>query len=150
MRSNQERVAQAALLELGGIVIVAPLSVLMTGHDLASMGTLAIMMSSLAVIWSIAWNWLFDRWVPTRTRSIGQRVIQALGFESGLVVVTVFIVSAWLDIDLWSALLLDLGFVIFFLIWALIFNSVFDAFMQYRLNRRASRHQDNPILPNRG
>ncbi|WP_158774852.1 PACE efflux transporter [Cobetia sp. L2A1] len=150
MRSKKERLAQAGLLELGGIVIVAPLSVLVTGHDLASMGTLAIMMSSLAVIWSIAWNWLFDRWVPTRTRSFGQRVLQALGFEAGLVVVTVFIVAAWLDIGLWQALLLDLGFVIFFLVWALIFNSVFDAVMKYRMDRTAARHQDDPILVNRG
>lgn len=93
MRSKKERLAQAGLLELGGILLVAPLSALVTGHDLASMGSLAVVMSTLAVIWSTVWNWMFDRWVPTRQRSVAQRIAQALGFELGLVLVTS---SSWL------------------------------------------------------
>ena len=141
MRSKKERLAQAGLLELGGILLVAPLSALVTGHDLASMGSLAVVMSTLAVIWSTVWNWMFDRWVPTRQRSVTQRIAQALGFELGLVLVTIFIVAAWLDLGLWQALLLDLGFVAFFLVWAMIFNPLFDAVMSRLLARRAAREQ---------
>ena len=141
MRSKKERLAQAGLLELGGILLVAPLSALVTGNDLASMGSLAVVMSTLAVIWSTVWNWMFDRWVPTRQRSVTQRIAQALGFELGLVLVTIFIVAAWLDLGLWQALLLDLGFVAFFLVWAMIFNPLFDAVMSRLLARRAAREQ---------
>ncbi|BBO57759.1 MAG: transmembrane pair domain-containing protein [Cobetia sp.] len=141
MRSKKERLAQAGLLELGGILLVAPLSALVTGNDLASMGSLAVVMSTLAVIWSTVWNWMFDRWVPTRQRSATQRIAQALGFELGLVLVTVFIVAAWLDLGLWQALLLDLGFVAFFLVWAMIFNPLFDAVMSRLLARKAAREQ---------
>ncbi|TVU68425.1 MULTISPECIES: PACE efflux transporter [Cobetia] len=139
MRSKKERLIQAGLLELGGILIVAPLSSLVTGHDLASMGSLVVVMSTLAVFWSTLWNWMFDRWVPTRKRSIAQRIAQALGFEFGLVLATVFIVAAWLDMGLWQALLLDLGFVAFFLVWAMIFNPIFDAVMERLLARNAAR-----------
>ncbi|GED41605.1 PACE efflux transporter [Cobetia marina] len=144
MRSNKERLAQAGLLELGGILIVAPLSAMLTGHDLASIGSLAVVMSTLAVIWSTVWNWMFDRWVPTRQRNMLQRITQALGFELGLVLVTVFLVAAWLEIGLWQALLLDLGFVAFFLVWAMIFNPLFDAVMTRLLARKAARERKHP------
>lgn len=144
MRSNKERLAQAGLLELGGILIVAPLSAMLTGHDLASMGSLAVVMSTLAVIWSTVWNWMFDRWVPTRQRNMLQRITQALGFELGLVLVTVFLVAAWLEIGLWQALLLDLGFVAFLLVWAMIFNPLFDAVMTRLLARKAARERKHP------
>ncbi|MCM2972471.1 MULTISPECIES: PACE efflux transporter [Larsenimonas] len=144
MRTKKERLAQAGLMELGGIVIVAPCASLATGHDLSQMGALALMLSTVAVLWSTVWNWLFDRWVPTRERTLAQRLAQTLGFEFFLAMITVFIVAWWMNMGLLAALWLDLGFIGFFLIWALAFNHLFDKavvrLLRHREGSYASAH----------
>ena len=36
-------------------------------------------------------------------------------------------IAWWLDISLWQALLMDLGLVVFFLVYTFVFNWAFDA-----------------------
>lgn len=136
MRSWRERLLHTTLFEAGGLVLVTPLASWLSGHGIAQMGLLAAVLATFAMVWNLIWNRLFDRWVPTRRRSLMQRVAQALGFELGLLVMTLPGVAWWLGIGLVEAFWLDLGFMLFFLVYALIFNSVFDLVMQRRLARR--------------
>ena len=59
-------------------------------------------------------------------RSVARRVAHAIGFEGGLVVILVPLVAWWLKVSLWHALLMDLGLVVFFLVYTFVFNWVFD------------------------
>ncbi len=124
------------LFEAGGLVVVTPLASWLTGHGIGRMGLLTASLATFAMLWNLLWNRLFDHWVPTRRRSLSQRVAQALGFELGLLVMTLPIVAWWLGIGVVEAFWLDLGFMLFFLGYALIFNSTFDGIMQRRLARR--------------
>ncbi|HSP59125.1 MAG TPA: PACE efflux transporter [Halomonas sp.] len=133
MRSWKERMAQSMLFELGGLVLVTPLASLVSGHGLGDIGLLALGLATLAMLWNLVWNRLFDRWVPTRRRSFLQRLAQALGFESGLLVMTLPVVAWWLEVGWLEAFWLDLGFVVFFLCYAMVFNTAFDAVMRRRL-----------------
>lgn len=136
MRSWRERLAQTTLFEAGGLVLVTPVASWLTGHGIGQMGLLTVSLATFAMLWNLVWNRLFDHWVPTRRRSLVQRVAQALGFELGLLVMTLPVVAWWLAIGVVEAFWLDLGFMLFFLVYALVFNSVFDLVMQRRLARR--------------
>ena len=50
----------------------------------------------------------------------------AIGFEGGLLLVALPLVAWWLSISLWQALLLDLGFVFFYLVYAFVYNLAYD------------------------
>ena len=138
MRSWRERLLHTTLFEAGGLVLVTPLASWLTGHGIGRLGLLTVSLATFAMLWNLVWNRLFDRWVPTRRRSLAQRVAQALGFELGLLVMTLPVVAWWLGIGMVEAFWLDLGFMLFFLGYALIFNSAFDGIMQRRLANRRS------------
>lgn len=139
MRSWTERVTHMVLFEAGGLVMVTPLASGITGHGMGEIGVLAVGLASVAMLWNLVWNRLFDRWVPTRRRSLVQRLAQAFGFELGLLVMTLPVVAWWLGIGLVEAFWLDLGFLLFFLAYALVFNTAFDHVMRQRLARRECR-----------
>ncbi|WP_192036059.1 PACE efflux transporter [Halomonas sp. YLGW01] len=138
MRSVRERLAQSALFEAGGLLLVTPLANLISGHGMGKLGALGVALATVAMGWNLVWNRLFDHWVPSRRRSFLERLAQALGFEAGLVVLTLPGVAWWLEIGLLEALWLDIGFVLFFLAYGLIFNTLFDRVMRRRLARGGS------------
>lgn len=138
MRSWKERVAHMSLFEVGGLLSVTPLASWLSGHGLATIGGLAAAISVLAMLWNLVWNRVFDVWIPSRRRSIMQRLAQAVGFELGLLITTVPLIAWWLKIGLVEALLMDIGFVIFYLLYAMAFNILFDRVMLRRLAARNS------------
>lgn len=115
--------------------MVTPLASWLTGHGLGEIGMLAVGLASAAMLWNLIWNRLFDVWVPTRRRSLVQRMAQAFGFELGLLIMTLPAVAWWLGIGLIEAFWLDLGFMLFFLAYAMVFNTMFDHVMRRRLAR---------------
>jgi uncharacterized membrane protein len=89
----------------------------------------AIAASAIAVVWNLVYNTLFERWEASqakRGRSLLRRVVHAIGFEGGLVVTLVPLFAWWLDISLWQAFVLDLGLIVFFLVYTFVFNLLFD------------------------
>ena len=130
MQGVKRRVVYITLYE--GIAIVAASAglALMSGHGLAQAGMLAVAASVIAVVWNLVFNSLFERWEArqaVRGRSIARRIAHAIGFEGGLVAFLVPTIAWWLDISLWQALLMDLGLVVFFLVYTFVFNWAFDA-----------------------
>ncbi|HSH49641.1 MAG TPA: PACE efflux transporter [Halomonas sp.] len=138
MRSWKERVAHMSLFEAGGLLSVTPLASWLSGHGMLEIGGLAAAISVLAMLWNLIWNRFFDVWVPSRRRSVMQRLAQAVGFELGLLTTTVPLIAWWLKIGLVDALLMDIGFLVFFLLYAMAFNTLFDRVMLRRLAARNS------------
>ncbi|GGX88753.1 membrane protein [Litchfieldella qijiaojingensis] len=133
MRSWKERLTHTVLFELGGLVMVTPLASKITGHGIGEIGALAVGLATTAMLWNLIWNRFFDHWVPTRKRTLVQRLTQAFGFEAGLVILTLPAVAWWLGIGLLEAFWLDVGFMLFFLLYALAYNTAFDHVMRHRL-----------------
>jgi len=80
------------------------------------------------MLWNMLFNSLFDR-LRARLQlamSMGLRVLHALAFEGGLVLVVVPLAAWWLSISLWDALLLDIGLLLLFLPYTLMFNWLYD------------------------
>jgi uncharacterized membrane protein len=102
---------------------------LQSGKSLAHAGALSIVTSAIAVAWNLLFSYLFEAWEArqqTAGRSIRRRVVHAVFFEAGLLVVLVPLTAAWLDISLLAALLLNIGLAGFFLVYTFAFNWSFD------------------------
>ena len=129
MQGFQRRVVYISLYE--GIAIVAASAglALMTDAGLGHSGVLAVAASVIAVIWNLVFNALFERWESrqaVRGRSVRRRMAHAVGFEGGLIAVLVPLFAWGLGVTLWQALVMDLGLVVFFLVYTFVFNWGFD------------------------
>lgn len=123
------KVVHATLYELIAVVIVSLGIAWLLRHDLADTGALAVATSVVALLWNMAFNGLFEAWERRQTdrrRTLSRRVWHAMGFEGGMVALTVPLIAWWLDMGWWDALLTDLGLVVFFLVYTFVFNWVFD------------------------
>ena len=125
MQGIRRRIVFVTLYEL--IAIVATSAGLAAFSDSGLQR--AVVSSAVAVVWNVVFNTLFERWEARQTvrgRSLARRAAHAIGFEGGLVVTLVPFFAWWLDISLWQAFVLDLGLLLFFLVYTFVFNWVFD------------------------
>lgn len=123
------RIVQAALYEVFAIAFVGPVLSLTFDKPATSTIGLAVVLSSIALCWSYVFNTLFERWESrqvVRGRSFARRLAHGTGFEGGLVVVLVPVMSLWLDISLLSAFLTNLGLMAYFFVYAIVFTWAFD------------------------
>ena len=130
MQGIKRRVVYITLYEAIAIVVASIGLAAMSGQGLGHSGVLAVIASVIAVCWNLAFNAIFERWEArqaVRGRSVLRRVAHAIGFEGGLVMFLVPTFAWWLDITLLQALVMDLGLVIFFLVYTFVFNWAFDA-----------------------
>ena len=130
MRTRNDRLRHAIGFELIGLLIAAPLASWATGIHLNHMGPLAIFFSLLATGWNYVYNLGVDKLLLKSQghtyKSMWQRVIHTLGFEGGLLLVAMPVMSLWLGISLLEACVLDLGFVAFYLVYAFVYNLSYD------------------------
>ncbi|SEB23223.1 PACE efflux transporter [Variovorax sp. YR216] len=129
MQGLKRRVVYISLYE--GIAIVAASAglSLMSGQGMGHSGVVAVIASVIAVLWNLSFNALFERWESrqaVRGRSVKRRIAHAIGFEGGLVAFLVPVFAWWLNVSLWEALVMDLGLVVFFLVYTFVFNWAFD------------------------
>lgn len=127
-RSITERTIHALLFEVLAIGVSAPLAAWLTGQSVLSMGVLTAVIATMAVLWNMAYNWLFDKLQAHYRfeRTLWVRVLHACGFELGLIFAAIPFVAWWLDTTLWHALVLDIGLVLFYLPYAFFFNLGYD------------------------
>jgi len=132
-----ERALHAVLFELTAIAITAPLLVTVMGISLVHAGSLTLLVSLVAMLWNVVFNMLFDtalrRW--RLVRSLKLRLVHAAAFELGLVLMVVPLAAWWLGLSLLEAFLLDMGLILFFLPYTLIFNWGYDSLRELLMRR---------------
>lgn len=129
MQGKQRKVVQAVSYELLALLFIAPLAAWVFDSSLVVSGAVALGVSLLAVCWSMLFNSLFEGWEARQLRpqrTFKRRVLHALGFEFGLLLFTVPLIAFGLSISWWQALLSDFSLMLFFLVYALFFQWVFD------------------------
>ena len=92
-------------------------------------GALAIFASLFAVSWNFTYNALFERWEATRQtrgRGFGRRVLHAVGFEIGFLVVLLPVAAWWLEITYLRSFIVNLGLNIFLFVYTFAFTWCFD------------------------
>lgn len=143
-KSITERVCQAIGFEVLALLICTPLLAWIMDKPALDMGLVTLAMSLLALAWNVIFNSLFDR-LKARWRLAGNgwtRVLHALLFEGGLVVVCVPLIAAWLNVSLMQAFLLDIGVLLFFLPYTYVYHWGYDVLRARFLQKHAARCLD--------
>ncbi len=129
MQGIKRRVIHTLSFEIIGLIIAVPLFAWIFDEGLAHIGILTVIMSLIAMVWNMTFNKLFELWEVRQDdhrRTVKRRVIHALGFEGGLLIATLPLIAWWMQMSLWHALLTDLGYMLFFLVYGFVFNWGFD------------------------
>lgn len=134
MRSTSDRIRHTILFEFGLVIIFSPVASMILDKDFVQIGGLAICLSIIAMGVNYSYNLAFDHVLlklgrPLSPRPAKLRVVHAGLFEVSLVLISLPVIAFALDLSLWQAFLTDLGFSIFTLIYALIFNWAYDYFL---------------------
>jgi uncharacterized membrane protein len=123
------RVLQAVLYEVIAISVVGPALSFAFDEPQTSTFGLGVVLSTIALTWNYAFNWIFERWESrqiVRGRSFRRRIAHGAGFEGGLVVILIPVMSLWLDISPATAFVANLGLLVFFFVYAIAFTWAFD------------------------
>lgn len=129
MRTRFDRIRHAVCFEIIGLVLlVGVLS--QFGYDSDHVGAVGIAFSFLATGWNYVYNNWFDNLMVRRYKTLKktslQRVVHSIGFEAGLLFVTIPILAWVLKVSIWEAFILDIGMVLFYLIYAYVYNLIYD------------------------
>ncbi|OON34744.1 Na(+)-translocating NADH-quinone reductase subunit E [Izhakiella australiensis] len=136
-RTMKERIIHAVTFEVLAIVTVSPLAAWVMNKPLFLMGSLAIMLSTLAMIWNMIYNAGFDRlYPPGEARSPLVRVLHALGFEGGFILIGLPTAALMLKITLLQAFVLEIAFFLLFLPFTMLYNWAYDRLRARLLARR--------------
>ena len=129
MQGVRRRVVYLTLYEGIAIALTSATFALLFEVRAAEAGLVSVTASVIAVLWNLVYNMGFEAWEArraTKGRSIAIRVLHAIGFEGGLVLMLVPVMAFLLGISLVEAFMLDLGLIVFFLVYTFVFNLAFD------------------------
>jgi uncharacterized membrane protein len=130
MRTTYDRIRHTLGFELIGLAICIPLAVLLFDIRAHQAGVLAAAASLIAAGWNYVYNLAFDKIMSSRLgrleKTWGERVFHALGFEGGLMLLVLPLAAWWLSISLWQALLIDIGFIVLYVVYAFFYNLAYD------------------------
>lgn len=129
MRSRFDRIRHAIMFELIGLIlIVGVLS--QFGFEMGHVGIMGVVFSLVATGWNYVYNILFDKYMLRKTgstvKSTLNRVVHSLGFEGGLLILTIPAMAWFLNISILEAFILDIGLVVFYLFYAYVYNLAYD------------------------
>ncbi|MFA0403086.1 MULTISPECIES: PACE efflux transporter [unclassified Vibrio] len=113
--SHKERMLHMVLFEVFALIMMAGL---------------ALAMSLIAMAWNYVYDKIFGADRTKRTKKT--RVLHGLGFELGLMTVTLPVLMWVLQLDFLTVLIMDIGLVIFFVLYAIAFNWAYDS-VRYQL-----------------
>jgi len=132
LRSLPDRIRQVTLFEVGGLLLITPPFVWLSGVGMVDSFALLATIALIAALWNTGYNTAFD-WVEGRLsgrtadlRPMRWRVVHAVGFEAGLLLVSLPIIVAWTGMGWLEALIADIGLAITYTAYAFGFNLAYD------------------------
>ncbi|MBN3493767.1 PACE efflux transporter [Vibrio neptunius] len=130
--SHKERILHMVLFELVALIVMATLATLITGNGAGKMAGLAIALSMIAMGWNYIYNYGYDKvFGADRTKRTAKvRILHGLGYELGMMIISFPVLMWTLQLGFWSVLVMDIGVVIFFVLYSIGFNWVYDAIRQ--------------------
>ncbi|PPD56067.1 MAG: hypothetical protein CTY10_06100 [Methylotenera sp.] len=129
MKPITRRIIQAILYEIGAIALTSPIIGFAFNTSASSALGLAAIMSTIALAWNYVFNAIFERWESrqiVKGRSIWRRLAHGIGFEGGLVLMLVPLIAFWLDISFIDAFIAEIGLLLMFFVYAILFTWAFD------------------------
>lgn len=138
-----ERILHAVSFEIIAILITAPLSAWVLGRSIFQMGTIALVLSTLAMLLNLFYNMIFDKYWPLTKgpRPTKIRLIHTLGFELSFIIIGVPILAILLTMSLWDAFMLEVGFFAFFLFYTYAFNLGYDTLREKWFKNKENKNK---------
>ncbi|MEH6584745.1 MAG: PACE efflux transporter [Halioglobus sp.] len=126
--STKERVFHMVLFEAIALILLTLTAVLVTGNGALKMGGLAVALSLIAMGWNYLYNLVFDKVYGSNRieRTLSTRIWHGAGFELGMLVFSFPVIMWWLQLDFLKVLIMDFGAAVFFLLYAIAFNWIYD------------------------
>ena len=132
LRTLPDRIRQVALFEVGGLLLITPPFIWLSGVPVGDSIVLLVIIVLIAALWNAAYNTGFD-WLDGRLggrtadrRPLFWRVVHAIGFETGLLLVSLPIIVYWIGMDWLAALVADLALALAYTAYAFVFNLAYD------------------------
>jgi len=130
MRTTSDRIRYALSFEIIGLALVTPLGAFFFHHPAEQIGVIALVGATIATLWNYAYNLLFDHGLKRLRGSVEKtlmaRIVHAVLFELGLLALLLPFVAWYLGISLWQALVLDMAFAGFYMVYAFVFAWAYD------------------------
>ncbi len=130
MRTFSDRVRHAIMFEIIGLAVFTPAAAFLFDQPIGHMGVIGIVSATAATVWNFIFNLGFDRAMLRVRGSVAKtmpiRVLHTALFELGLIAILIPFIAWYLGIGLMTALFLDLAVVAFYLVYAFVFNIVYD------------------------
>ena len=130
MRTTADRIRHALSFEIIGILLATPLGALFFGLHGGDSAVIVIGSATVAMAWNYLYNLLFDkalnRLAGTTLKTGPLRILHAVMFEIGLLLMLMPLIALYLGITLWQAFVMDLAFALFYMGYALVFNWAYD------------------------
>ncbi|ATF89294.1 PACE efflux transporter [Burkholderia gladioli] len=129
MQGLKRKLLYVSLYEIIGMLISALGLALLSGQSPTSTGPLSVVITTIAVSWNFVYTTLFERWEArqaNRTRTVGRRVLHAVGFQLTLILFLIPLIAWWMGISLAQAFLLDLALIVLIPCYTFAFNWLFD------------------------
>ena len=127
-KSIKERIFHAVIFEvIANVVIALSLAWLMNVSVLQS-GSLSVISALTATVWNFIFNKLFDSMQKKHQfqRTFLVRAIHAVGFETGLIISLIPVAMVMLNLTVTEAFFVEIGLVLFFLPYTMLFNWLYD------------------------
>mgnify|MGYP003120247041 FL=1 len=130
MRTTFDRIRHALAFEIIALSIVIPAGAFLFHKPIADIGIVSLVSASIATGWNYLYNLMFDhamlRLRGDVDKTLRIRVAHAVLFEAGLLLVLLPFIAWYLQISLTEAFVMDLSFAAFFLVYAFVYNWIYD------------------------
>ncbi len=130
MRNLRDRIRHALSFEIIGLLLITPLGTWAFAMPMQDIGVVSLVGATIATGWNYLYNLGFDhammRLRGSVLKTIPIRVLHAVLFELGLLLVLLPFIAWYLGVSLMQALLMDVSFALFYLVYAFVFNWVYD------------------------
>lgn len=127
-KSFKERVFHAVIFEVTANVIIALSLAWLMNVSVLQSGSLSVISALTATVWNFIFNKLFDSLQKKHQfqRTFLVRAIHAVGFETGLIISLIPVAMVMLNLTVAEAFFVEIGLVLFFLPYTMLFNWLYD------------------------
>ncbi|HEY9020521.1 MAG TPA: PACE efflux transporter [Paracoccaceae bacterium] len=130
MRRTADRIRHALSFELIALAMITPLGAMVFDTPMKEMGVVTVVSATIATLWNYLYNLMFDHAMQRLRGSVIKtpaiRVLHAVLFEAGLLLVLIPFIALYLGVSLWTAFVMDVAFAGFYLVYAFAFNWAYD------------------------